>query len=219
MRPPGVEQVGLEAWSPEGLVVLGTPVGHAEFVQAKVSERVAEEQKLLDAVCGLPDPQCAWQLLSKCSGPRASYLIGTLPPSTSREYAEEHDERLWPAAVHILGAQQVDLEAMAEGRLVARLPARLGGLGLRSAVRVAPAAYWASWADTLPMIVKRSPHQAQKILECLASAPQGCLGELSQSATLLDAEGFDSRPTWNALASGTRPPRPEQPDLGEWAHG
>ena len=39
----------------------------------------------------------------------------------------------------------------------ARLPLRLGGLGLRSATRTAFAAYWASWADALPMLKARLP--------------------------------------------------------------
>ena len=45
----------------------------------------------------------------------------------------------------------------ANKRWVASLPMRLGGLGLRSNARMAPAAYWASWADALPMIVERIP--------------------------------------------------------------
>ena len=35
------------------------------------------------------------------------------------------------------------------------MASRHGGLGLRSAVRHAPAASWASWADTLPILLKR----------------------------------------------------------------
>ena len=36
------------------------------------------------------------------------------------------------------------------------IPAALGGLGLRSAVRKAPDAYWAALADALPKLQKRS---------------------------------------------------------------
>ena len=39
----------------------------------------------------------------------------------------------------------------------AKLHMRLGGFGLRDSIRVAPAAYWASWADTLPVLMKRYP--------------------------------------------------------------
>ena len=40
---------------------------------------------------------------------------------------------------------------------LATLPMRMGGLGLRSAVRTAPAACWASWGDTLLLILDRLP--------------------------------------------------------------
>ena len=46
---------------------------------------------------------------------------------------------------------------------VATLPMRLGGLGLRSASRTAPGAFWASWADALPMIQARLPVMANAV--------------------------------------------------------
>ena len=48
-------------------------------------------------------------------------------------------------------------------RRLASLPMRMGRLGLRSALRTAPAAYWASWADALPMIEGRLPQVAQLV--------------------------------------------------------
>ena len=50
-----------EAWSPEGVKVLGTPVGTREFVEKLSNERIAEEQELLEALAYVPDLQCAWQ--------------------------------------------------------------------------------------------------------------------------------------------------------------
>jgi hypothetical protein len=38
--PPRVEELGHEAWSPGGIVILGTPVGTPEFVDAKLQERL-----------------------------------------------------------------------------------------------------------------------------------------------------------------------------------
>ena len=57
---------------------------------------------------------------------------------------------------------------------------RLGGLGLRSARRVAPAAYWASWADCLAMLSKRLPDVTAHIMENLVNGAgdDGCLAEL-----------------------------------------
>eukprot|EP00959_Pyramimonas_sp_CCMP1952_P401778 8418637-Pyramimonas_sp.AAC.1 len=39
----------------------------------------------------------------------------------------------------------------------AQFPLRLGGLGLRDSQRLAPAAYWASWADSLRGLVAGFP--------------------------------------------------------------
>ena len=46
-------------------------------------------------------------------------------------------------------------------RKLATLPASLGGLGLASAVRTAHAAYWAAWADAIPVSGERTPALAE----------------------------------------------------------
>ena len=43
MIPDGIQDLGPEVWSPEGLMVLGTPLGSDAFASAKISERIAEE--------------------------------------------------------------------------------------------------------------------------------------------------------------------------------
>ena len=48
---------------------------------------------------------------------------------------------------------------------VVQLPSREGGLGLRSAARLAPAAYWASWADCLSLVYARAPHVCAQLLQ------------------------------------------------------
>ena len=53
---------------------------------------------------------------------------------------------------------------------LATLPMRMGGLGLRSATRMAPAAYWASWVDALHMVQERLPAWAQSIVVQLEAA-------------------------------------------------
>ena len=51
-----------------------------------------------------------------------------------------------------------------EQRLLATLLMRMGGLGFRSAERMAPSAFWASWADALPMIADRLPQVAAHVV-------------------------------------------------------
>ena len=69
---------------------------------------------------------------------------------------------------------------------------RMGGLGIRSATRMAPAAFWVSWADALPMLETRLPQVVQIMTRQLdnAQAPGQCLGELQRATVVLDTGGF-----------------------------
>ena len=99
-------------------------------------------------------------------------------------------------------------------------PLRMGGLGLRSAQRLAPAAYWASWADALPMLQQRLPNLTRQVVECLSvEGATGCLGDLQAASRTLDRSGFVNRPSWEALQRGIRPQRPTVVEPGEWQHG
>ena len=96
--PPGIAELGDDVWrgdkpsAQRGIVVLGTPVGHADFVQAWADARLQEEHRLLDELPHLPDLQCAWLLLLFCASPRANHALRTLPPSESASYAWAHDQ-------------------------------------------------------------------------------------------------------------------------------
>ncbi len=211
ITPRNIEDLGGEggAWSPDGVVLLGVPVGTPDFVRAHAQERLEEEKRFLAEIEELTDPQCAWQLLTRCAVPRGNYWIRTLPPSLSRSYALERDDALWRTCISILRAQDLPEHHFASGRRIAQLPARMGGLGIRSTLRSAPAAYWASWADAIEMIQARNPSQAANILERLTagtSEGDGCLHEAAQSADALRHDGFDNLPSWQALSDGLRPP-------------
>ena len=92
----------------------------------------------------------------------------------------------------------------------------MGGLGLRSAVRCARAACWASWADALR---ERTPEVDEVVRRLGQEEPvEGCLGELQAAATELDQKGF-WRPAWAELHAGRRPPQSETREPGEWPHG
>ena len=48
---------------------------------------------------------------------------------------------------------------------IATLPIRMGGLGMKSAEKMAPAAYWA-WADAMPMLEQRPPQIMADVSNC-----------------------------------------------------
>ena len=103
------------------------------------------------------------------------------------------------------------------------MPLNLGGMGLRDALRVATPAYWASWADCMPMIFKRHAHVANLFMHELDGAPGGALGAAAEARQAVTGVlGFDP-PTWEALAAGARPPtmEPEEMEPGGgrgWQH-
>ena len=127
--------------------MLGTPLGKQAFVEAHAKKRLEVEEKLLKELPHLSDLQCSWVLLSWSATPRANHTVRILPPSQSEFYATRHDARLWEAFCELLNAEKLKDDKLAEQ--VATLPTRLSGLGLSSAARAAPAAYWASWANSL----------------------------------------------------------------------
>ena len=104
-------------------------------------------------------------------------------------------------------------------RHITTLPLRIGGLGLRSH-SMAPAAFWASWADALPMLQQRLPELTRQVLHVLEGPTFGCLGELQEAIERLDRFGFVDRPNWEALRRGLRPRPPAAAvEPGEWQHG
>jgi hypothetical protein len=128
----------------------------------------------------MDDPQEAWQLMVRCVVPRANHTLRTLGPSSAKKYADDFDTMLWDAAVNILEAARLGDDTRADGRVIAEFTCRMGGVGLRSAARTSPAAFWASWADTLPMMMARNPHLTGKLVDALEqndSNREDCLGE------------------------------------------
>ena len=196
----------------QGLLLLGAPLGHPDFVAAQLPENV-KGTRAVSVTPSLPDVQAAWLLLVHCANARANYLLRVVPPDLVAGFAQAHDVRLWSCLFHILGVAEDRCDDVA--RNTASLPMALGGLGLRSAARTSPSAFWASWADCLPMVQKRHPEVAACIVEMLNNDPRTpCLQAAAAAAEQLDALPGFTPPTWHALALGARPP-PREPEENE----
>ena len=212
-----------------GIVVLGSPLGTVEFCKAHAEARMAVEQVLLDWIPKVPTLQIGWLLLYFCAATRANHLIRLLPPSLSTEYAERHDRAILQCLESLLQAGPLPEKA----KRIAILRCVNGGLGLRSAKQTAPAAYWAAWADALPMLHARLPEQAYAWSEALEFAqanvahveflrrlPLG-LQEAELARRQLVAEGYRTCPTWEDIRAGVLPknPAPLERAPGEWCRG
>ena len=110
--------------------MLGTPVGHPDFVQTWATQRLEEEELLLRQLPKLPDLQCSWLLLLLCASPRANHALRTVPPQEILAYARAHDQAVWQTLKQCLGGA-AEPEAL-HARDLATLQACLGGLGLQS---------------------------------------------------------------------------------------
>jgi len=149
-------------------------------------------------------------MLSQSAVPRANHTIRILPPSASSAYAAKHDAAIWETFCKVTGAAGLSEDALA--KQVATLPGRLGGLGLRSAERSAPAAYWASWVDALSVIQTKAPDVAATVLHDLESSAgtAPCLQEANAGLELLRSQGAADLPTWAEASQGVRPPQPDE---------
>ena len=104
----------------------------------------------------------------------------------------------------MLGGHTADAEqSQRQARDIAFLPASLGGLGLMHAERLSPAAYWAAWADALPVLQQRCPEAAARCLQELRSGNQAAAPSLQAAAAAgehLDSQGVPALSTsaWRA---------------------
>jgi len=215
-----------EAWTgnldeeKNGLVVLGVPVGRDAFVREHGRQRLVNEGRLLEQLPSMKDAQCAWALLLHSAVPRANYTLRTVPPTLSKEYAAAYDEAVWECFCAITGAG--DWSGDATARELASLSGTHSGLGLNSATRTGPAAYWASWAGALPGLAGKSNALASLALTRLDGAgrtPPSCLAEAEAARTCLSNEGAQNLPTWRETALGAKPPKPTQDEEEMFGRG
>ena len=113
----------------------------------QAEEHFRAKAEFLQRLAALPDLQCACLLLLFCAAPRAQHLLRNVSPALITGYARAHDDAVWQTLLELLGGRgEVQDADWDHARAVAMLPVSLGGLGLLAAERIAPAAYWASWA-------------------------------------------------------------------------
>ena len=170
----------------QGLMVLGTPLGSAAYVQAALQSKREAHDALLDKIPGVPDMQSAWLLLLLCGATRANYWLRVLPPQTTLEFARRHDAAVVRCLADLLAndvPHTLDTPAMRRAHLLLAM----GGLGLRSAVNGRYAAYWASWADTLPTLQARHPHAVADIGLSLSGAIGPIAAQAPSTVALAEA--------------------------------
>ena len=161
-------------------------------VEGKLRARVEEERRLWDL-------QRGQQMLLQTANPRANHTLRTLPPvqSTGKCTMKGSGTRQWLCWVNSLG-QMMEFMTPKE----ASLPTRMGGLGLRSAVRGAHVACWASWAGAIEMVIQRNPVVVDMVVATMAQETplpgDQCMSEMRGATDRSDREGFGGDPVGEA---------------------
>ena len=148
----------------QGITVLGTPLGHAAYIAGALRRVREKHDELLGRIPAVPHLQSAWLLLLLCAQPRSNYLLRVLPPADTGEFAESHDRAIARCLGRLLSGTDKPFELSQLQAKRAQLPLRYGGLGLRSAAASRAAAYWASWADAMPVTGERHPRVLARML-------------------------------------------------------
>ena len=201
--------VGDRALPPEqqGLTVLGAPVGTEQYVQQFLQNTLRSHRPLLEQLPDIQDLQAAWLLLLYTASPRSNYLLRLLPPAQTIAFAASHDLAISQCLSQLLQANELPVHALAR----AHLPLAMGGLGLISAALLASPAYWASWADAIPVLHRQAPQVATVILQHFkqpATAPAHI--QAAQAARQSIQEQGWEPPSWRQLLAQQPPPANEE---------
>ena len=180
-------------WQPEGITVLGDSNRQRSLHCNEDGRKDREGEEIVG--CNSFGRRSAVRLADPLAKSQPSnHSMRTLPPTLMRTMRAfgPLPERCWVAFPRGTSESYV---AYADGQ------------GLRSAARCAPAAFWASWADSLEMIRDRTPEVAELVDHQLtAEDPQnGFLEELRAAAAHQDRQGFWWRPGWTELRESKRP--------------
>ena len=200
----------------QGIKLLGTPLGHPDFVARHVRSVTEEHQVLLQRIPRVRDLQSAWLLLLHCASARADCNLRAVDPGSSVDFARAHDDDIWQCTCDILHVDPTQARSVKD---VASLPLVLGGLGLRSAEQVR--------VPVLGELGRLHPDHPR-------SSPCGgrCVGPPvggSSTHTMFACRSVSqwplgrSPPSWTAVWNGARPEtrQPEEYEPGStrgWQH-
>ena len=170
--PPDVEALGPDVWcggdsepATCGFGALGVPIGHTEFMRRILAARLEEERRLLQELPELPDMQGPWLLLLYCASPRAQHVLRTVPPLLGRLCGRARSGSSDNGKAPVSGAR------CARTGVGCGAPNRLPPRGIwwpRSNQCGATMAYWAAWADVLPIMLQTRPEATRRYAQELA---------------------------------------------------
>ena len=196
----------------QGIKVLGTPLGHPDYVTRHLQRVEQEQQTLLDRIPSVFDVQSAWLLLLHCASARANYQLRVVHPSAVEGFSRAHDAGLWQC-LSSMSCTSIQPNAKRQSEMQQACHCLLEGL-------VAQCDSVTS-SCVLGELVRLSPNDPSSESRCRCCSEEGfpmtpILGEAaSTTRELVGVQGFEP-PSWRALAAGERPPdrEPEEFEPG-----
>ena len=88
-----------------GIKILGTPLGHPDFIVAFLESITEMQKKLTKMIPLVTDTQSAWVLLTYCANARANYYTRCSAPDLTQAFAKNHDDVLWNCFLGIIGLE------------------------------------------------------------------------------------------------------------------
>lgn len=137
-------------------LLLGAPLGDAEFCTGHVHSLREANKPLLDSLVKLEDPQVALHLLRTCMSFCKYVYVSRITPPHLIFLALEQCDRDIMACLESFAAIDLSVPALRQ----ARLALSLGGLGLRSLVRHCTSAFISSHLMALPDLLTENLRRA-----------------------------------------------------------
>ena len=133
---------------PEGFELLGVGIGSTELCERVLAKRVGKIKEALTMLSVIDDTQAELCLLRCCIGfPKFAFAIRSTPPHLIPNATRSFDELMGDTA-----KQRFDLAFNASQKVQWALPIRCGGVGIRKASDIAPAAFLANIMDTITLV-------------------------------------------------------------------
>ena len=116
----------------DGVVVLGVPIGSAQFVSTALDKLLVEQTSILDKLPIFPVPERVPILRSSINA-RPMYQVRNLPTGLTANFSRDFDVRTLAALCAIIGVDQAAFPASSVD--VKHLPTHHGGIGITSVHR------------------------------------------------------------------------------------
>ena len=169
--------------SPEGVELLGVPIGTDEYVATELQALWDAHNKMVGRIALMPDTQSALLALRTLAVSRAIYTIRTVPPSQCREYVENWDK----ATRDVLVSLTRGAPLRPHQHVMFHCKTRDGGCSIPSLVELAPLAYAASVVGVTPRLSRESV-LFETAWTCIPTLPPIDRNNLEECRTEIDAK-------------------------------